>query len=187
MAFVVVDAFLTPWWKERVNKNTKGAKPRNSARLKLWPRQSLGVFGAASCEALFIIVLSCRAPASSLMFLSERRGICACERQPEPSHVRRWIRHRSSLFRGLRSSCWAGPCPITASVRSPSPLPPPPPPHFFVLPVKSPAVCHFISVPARFTFALFTPLIVSRSNLVFPFHLPATHYLLVTYRNLAWF
>lgn len=74
----------------------------------------------------------------------------------------------------LRSSCWAGPCPITPSVSFPATSSTSiAATCVFVLAVKSPAVCHFISVPARFTFVLFTPLIVSRSNLLFPFRLPA--------------
>lgn len=170
--------------EKRVNKNNKRCKPRNSAWLKLWPRESLRVFGAAPCEEgsiynSLIMSSSCIQPDVSVR---APRHLCVRETT--------WASNTSVGESATARHCFGTPFLLLSRTLSnygirQVPLRPPPPPHFFVLPVKSPAVCHFISVPARFTFVLLTPLIVSRSNLVFPFHLPATHYLLVTYRNLA--
>lgn len=92
-----------------------------------------------------------------------------CVRLPEPSRVCRWSRNCSSVLQNgsLCSSLWAGPCPITASIRFLS--------SSVCSPVQFPEACHFISVLPRSTFVLHAPLIVSRSYLVLWF-LPCNMY-----------
>lgn len=152
----------------------KKCKQRNSAWLVLWPRQSLRVLGAASCAEGSIynsLIMSSIQPDASVR---ARRHLCVRETtwaftrpsvNPPPlvtvSGTHSVPLAEQDLVQLRHPSDSPG---TTTSITTTC---------VFVLPVKSPAVCHFISVPARFTSVLFTPLIVSRSNLLFPFHLPA--------------